>query len=78
MPEITNNTTDTLDFVVSGKAKDGVPPTESVGPGETKSVDAIDSARFRGYLASGAISVKGSRAAAKADAPSPTTRAASK
>jgi hypothetical protein len=42
MPQITNLTTQALDFVVKGEPKDGVPPTESVQPGETRNVDLLD------------------------------------
>jgi hypothetical protein len=41
MPQITNLTTQALDFVVKGEPKDGVPPTESVQPGETRNVDLL-------------------------------------
>jgi hypothetical protein len=55
--KITNNTRETLDFTLTGKAKDGVPPTGSVAPGETADLDVIEDARFQGAVLAGAISV---------------------
>jgi hypothetical protein len=55
--KITNNTRQTLDFVTTGKVKDGVPPTGSVKPGETADIDIIENAHFKGLVLAGAISV---------------------
>lgn len=58
MTKITNNTRQTLDFVVAGKAKDGVPPTKSIEPGETADLDVdVNRSQFRGRVLSGAITV---------------------
>ncbi len=66
MPRLTNNTRETVDFVVKGTAKDGVPPTESLAPGETRDIDAIDNAAFKGRVVSGLITVGAARGAAPA------------
>lgn len=59
--KITNNTTQTLDFIVAGKPKDGVPPTGSVAPGETEDLDVSpDDAKLRGCIFAGAVSVPAS------------------
>lgn len=55
--KITNNTKQTLDFNLKGKAKDGVPPTGSVAPGATEDLDVVEDAKFNGYVFAGAISV---------------------
>jgi hypothetical protein len=67
MPRLTNRTRETIDFIVKGNAKDGVPPTESLAPGETRNIDAIENATYRGRLASGLVTleVRGHAAAAK-------------
>lgn len=55
---IKNNAELTLNFVVRGQAVDGVPPTASIAPGETKDIDTDpNSAMVVGYQRSGAISV---------------------
>lgn len=59
MPRITNNTRGTLDFVIKGPAKDGVPPTDHIDGGETKNIDAVEDGTYRGYLIGGAISLAG-------------------
>jgi hypothetical protein len=67
---LTNTTRDqTLDFVVKGEAKDGVPPTESLAPGETRNL-AVDpeSAAIKGALVAGVITVESGKAAAKSEA----------
>jgi hypothetical protein len=58
MPRLTNRTRETIDFIVKGDAKDGVPPTESLAPGETRNINAIDNATYRGRLASGMVDVE--------------------
>lgn len=57
MPRLTNNTRENVDFVVNGPAKDGVPPTESLAPGETRDVDAVDNASLKGRIASGMVTI---------------------
>jgi len=70
MVAITNNTRGPLSFRVQGKAKDGVPPTESVEAGETKDIDVdTESARYKGHVLSGAISVPGGAAKKAGAAP---------
>jgi hypothetical protein len=71
MPRLTNRTRETVDFIVKGVAKDGVPPTESLAPGETRDIDAIDNATYRGRLASGMVDIveRGSRSAHAPAAP---------
>lgn len=56
--KITNNTRETLNFNLKGNAKDGVPPTGSVAPGETEDLD-LDPAdpQVQGRILAGAISV---------------------
>lgn len=57
MPRLTNNTRETIDFIVKGNAKDGVPLTESLKPGETREIDAIDNATYQGRVVAGSITV---------------------
>lgn len=58
MPKITNHTRQTLDFVVVGKPKDGVPPTKSIGPGETVDIDVRDNDPvLLGRIAAGAVTL---------------------
>lgn len=59
MPKITNNTREVIDFIVKGNAKDGVPPTESLKPGETRDIDAVDNATYQGRVFAGAVTVVG-------------------
>lgn len=61
MPQVTNLTQIVIDFVVKGEPKDGVPPTESVQPGETKNVDFLDeqAGEVAGRVAVGAIRIGG-------------------
>ncbi|RAI44706.1 hypothetical protein [Rhodoplanes roseus] len=62
MPRITNHTRQTLDFVIPGKPKDGVPPTASVRPGETADIDVReDDPVLLGRIAAGAVSVDAKR-----------------
>jgi hypothetical protein len=63
--KITNqHRTDTLNFLVKGNPKDGVPPTDSIGPGETKDIDLRDneSAEVKGMIIAGLIRVPASEA----------------
>jgi hypothetical protein len=64
MPRLTNNTRETIDFIVKGAPKDGVPPTESIAPGETRDIEAVDNATYKGRIAAGAITVGATRGAA--------------
>lgn len=53
---LTNTTRETIDVIVKGEAKDGVPPTDSVAPGETKNVNADpENVAFRGHLFAGSL-----------------------
>ena len=69
MPRLTNMTRDVLDFIVRGAPKDGVPPTESIAPGETRDIDGVENATYHGRIAAGAVLLEKpqSRAAGKAD-----------
>lgn len=72
MARLTNTTRETISLIVKGDAKDGVPPTESLAPGETRDIDAVENASYRGHLAAGAllastISPRPSRAAPAAE-----------
>lgn len=62
--QITNRLNITRDFVVKGEAKDGVPPTESLAPGETRDIDVADpeSGILQGMVVGGAIEIGGGRA----------------
>ena len=64
--EITNHSRRTLDFIVSGKPRNGVPPTDHVEPGETKVIDLADpgSAQLYGYVHAGLVSATPTRAKA--------------
>ncbi len=56
--KITNNTRETMSFVLNGKAKDGNPPTDSIEPGETKDLDVDpESAQVKGRIFAGAVTV---------------------
>ncbi len=66
MPKITNNTREVMDFIVKGNAKDGVPPTESIKPGESRDIDAVDNATYQGRVLAGAITVASATRAAAA------------
>jgi hypothetical protein len=59
--KVTNNTNETLDFVVpGGSVKDGVPETCSVGAGQTESLDLdTDSPQVKARIFAGAITVAG-------------------
>lgn len=67
MPVLTNRTRETMDFIVKGNAKDGHPPTESLAPGESRNIDVLENATYRGRLASGSVTreTRGHAAAAK-------------
>jgi len=66
VPKITNNTREVMDFIVKGAAKDGVPPTDSLKPGETRDIDAVDNATYQGRVLAGAITVAGTARATAA------------
>lgn len=68
--KIKNLTRESLDVLLKGEAVDGQPPTESIAPGETKSVPNADTehAQFKGRVAAAAIEVEraeGRRSASK-------------
>lgn len=64
MPRIRNDTTQTLDFIVSGAATNGVPPTDSIAPGETKDIDVDENdATYQGRIIAGAIVAVGAKPA---------------
>lgn len=54
---ISNNTRETIDLIVEGKPKDGVPPTKHIAPGATEDLNVVEDARFQGLVLAGAISV---------------------
>lgn len=64
---LTNNSPIVQDFVVKGAAKDGVPPTESLAPGETKDIDVVDenAASVQGRLIAGTVSAASAQKKAK-------------
>jgi hypothetical protein len=66
MPNLINRTRETVDFIVKGNAKNGVPPTESLASGETRNIDVIENATYRGRIASGVVALVGRGAAASA------------
>jgi len=59
--QITNLSEATQDYVIKGEIKNGVPPTESLAPGETKNIDVLDSeaAQIIGRVVAGTIRVGG-------------------
>lgn len=69
MPRLTNHTRETIDFIIKGEPTNGVPPTASLKPGETRDIgNIVQNATYRGRIASGMISVaeaSPARAAAK-------------
>jgi hypothetical protein len=78
MALIKNLTSQGVDLVVRGEAKDGVPPTEHVGPGQTRELDVdISGPRIKGMVVGGLISVAEpalvSRAAVAAKSQQPST-----
>jgi len=73
MVAITNNTRGTLNFKTTAKPKDGHPVMESIEPDETKDIDVdTESARFKGAVIAGAISVPGGVAKKAGAAPEPS------
>jgi hypothetical protein len=63
MPKVTNTTDQTIDFIVGPAGKDGVPKTDSLGPGETKNLDIdMDTPRIRSRLRTGVITMEGAAA----------------
>jgi hypothetical protein len=68
--KIKNIHRESLDFVVAGKAKDGVPPTASLAPGEEDEIDLPDNDYSRDLVkarvAAGMIEVSGAGAKAVA------------
>lgn len=65
MLSVTNKLRDrAVDFVVKGEAKDGVPPTESVLPGETKTLNVDpENAYVKAAELAGVITIERPRAA---------------
>lgn len=65
--KITNTSRyNTHNFVLNGKAKDGVPPTGHVGPGESDDLDInmdVEAAHLKALASSGEVSVPASIAA---------------
>jgi|GEM_PF-6967549 len=58
MALINNLTSQGVDLVVRGEAKDGVPPTEHIGPGQTRDLDVdLESKRIKGMVIGGAIDI---------------------
>ena len=67
MPNVTNNTRETMDFVTG--FKDGEAMTESVAPGETKNVPLnMDDPVVKGRIAAQAITVDAGPAKSKGKA----------
>lgn len=65
---LTNTTRETIDLIVKGEAKDGVPPTESLAPGETRAIaSVVDNAQFRGRVATGVLVIEAPAARAAKD-----------
>jgi hypothetical protein len=53
---VTNTTRERLTVIVKGEAKDGHAPTDSIEPGETKTVDVDpENVAFKGLLFAGAL-----------------------
>ncbi len=58
MALIKNLTTQGVDLVVRGQAKNGVPPTAHIPAGQSKDVDVdLDSSRIKGMAIGGAIEI---------------------
>lgn len=55
MPRLTNTTKDTISLVVKGAAKNGVPSTESLKPGETREIDVVENGAYRGRIKMGSL-----------------------
>jgi hypothetical protein len=62
-----NLSTQTVDLPVKGEARDGVPPTESLAPDETRDVPVRDenSGTLRGLLIAGILANEGAQNAQK-------------
>lgn len=53
---VTNVTSERQVVIVKGEAKDGNPPTDSVEPGETKTLDVDpENVTFKGLIFAGAL-----------------------
>lgn len=57
MARLTNTTKETISLVVKGAAKNGVPPTESLKPGETRDLDVVENGAYRGRIKMGSLVV---------------------
>jgi hypothetical protein len=55
MTRLTNTTTETINLVVKGDAKNGVPPTASLKPGETREIDVVENGAYRGRVKMGSL-----------------------
>lgn len=65
--KFTNLTDTTVDLLVKGDPKDGVPQTDSIGPRETKEVSADpETPTVKALLEFGVLKAEGGKAAAKA------------
>jgi hypothetical protein len=65
MPQIKSLSTQVLDFPVKGEPKDGVPPTESLQPGESRNIDLRDpdTGVIVGMVVAGLIEIGGGKQA---------------
>jgi hypothetical protein len=57
MPRLTNTAKDAISLVVKGAAKNGVPPTENLKPGETREIDVLENGAYRGRVKMGLLVV---------------------
>jgi hypothetical protein len=55
MARLTNATKETISLIVKGAAKNGVPPTESLKPGETRDLDVVENGAYRGRIKMGSL-----------------------
>lgn len=61
---VTNNSLETISFMVEGKSKNGVPPMDYLRSGETKDIAVLkDDPVVAGYIKAGVISVPAAVAA---------------
>jgi hypothetical protein len=74
--KITNTSNTVQNFVLNGKAKDGVPPTGHVDPNKTEDLDVnmdAEGARLNALVASHQVTVSG-RDASKVEAAADTAK----
>lgn len=55
MVRLTNTTKEIISLVIKGAAKNGVPPTESLKPGETRDLDVVENGAYRGRIKMGSL-----------------------